>query len=632
MRAANTRQPRRIGPYRVVARLGGGGMGEVFLGRSPGGREVAVKVVRPELADDPDFRRRFATEITAARRVGGFHTAEVVAADPDGDPPWLATAYVRGPSLHDAVRDHGPLPLPEVAALGAGLAEGLGAVHACQIVHRDLKPGNVILAADGPRLIDFGIARALDTTSYTRTAAVLGTAAFMAPEQVTGHPVGPAADVFALGCVLAFAASGRGPYGEGPAHAITHRIVYDEPDLSGLPEPLAELIGACLAKDPADRPRLAHVMTVCASLAPEAMTGPDTETRTDTGTRTDAETVVTGYRPPIPPTLVEEPPPSPPGRARYGVSAAVIGVAVLLGGTLIALTATPAPALVLAGQEDTVDDVAFGPGGDLLATAAGDRVRLWDARTGRQLRTLDNPWPDPRTVAFAPAGDRVATSCDRDACLFDPRTGRSVKGMTGHTDALRELAFSRDGRLLASASRDGTARLWAAETGEHLRTLTGHLGDVSAVAFAPDGQSLATAAGETIRRWDVTTGEQLAELVPERDTTLHALAFAPDGSTFASGDASGDVFVWDARTNRLRHALRGHGTTVNDVAYSPDGSVLVTAADAVRLWNPRSGRLLKEVSGESTRAVAFSPDGTTFAAGGQDGVTRLWRLDDVLAS
>jgi tRNA A-37 threonylcarbamoyl transferase component Bud32 len=263
--------PAHIGPYRLHGRLGTGGMGHVFLGRSPGGRLVAVKVVRPELADDGTFRRRFAAEAAAARRVGGFYTAQVVDADPDGDPPWLATAYIPGPSLHQAVADHGPLPPGSVAVLGAGLAEGLAAVHACGVVHRDLKPANVILAEDGPRLIDFGIARALDTTSHTRTATVLGTAAFMSPEQARAERVGPASDVFSLGCVLAHAATGRSPFGDGPVHAVVYRVVHTAPDLAGLSEPLAGLVGACLAKDPAARPALADVP---ARLTALAATGP----------------------------------------------------------------------------------------------------------------------------------------------------------------------------------------------------------------------------------------------------------------------------------------------------------------------------------------------------------------------
>ncbi|SIO90177.1 serine/threonine-protein kinase [Nocardiopsis sp. JB363] len=188
--------PTRLGSYRLVGRLGAGGMGHVFLGKSLSGRLVAVKVVRPELADDPGFRRRFTTEISAARKVGGFYTAQVVDADPQGEPPWMATAYIPGLSLRQAVNEHGPLPSASVAVLGAGLAEGLLAVHTAGLVHRDLKPANVILAEDGPRLIDFGIARALDATSQTHTSTVLGTAAFMSPEQALGKEVGPASDVF----------------------------------------------------------------------------------------------------------------------------------------------------------------------------------------------------------------------------------------------------------------------------------------------------------------------------------------------------------------------------------------------------------------------------------------------------
>ncbi|MEU1728912.1 protein kinase [Nonomuraea sp. NPDC005692] len=277
-----------MGPYRLHARLGGGGMGQVFLGRSPGGRLVAVKVVRPELADNADFRRRFASEVEAARKVGGFYTAQVVDADTDAAQPWLATAYIPGPSLQQAIEEHGPLPLESAAVLGAGLAEGLAAVHACEMVHRDLKPANVILAEDGPRLIDFGIARALDATSHTQTSTVLGTAAFMSPEQAMAQQVGPPSDVFSLGCVLAFAVTGRSPFGTGPVHAVVFRVVHAEPDLHGVPAPLAALVTACLAKDPAARPRLEQVLTQLTALAspdqgrwlPEALTQVIAERRT----------------------------------------------------------------------------------------------------------------------------------------------------------------------------------------------------------------------------------------------------------------------------------------------------------------------------------------------------------------
>ncbi|MBD2893220.1 Serine/threonine-protein kinase PknD [Actinomadura sp. RB99] len=245
--------PRTVGRYRLSGRLGGGGMGEVFFGRSPGGRPVAVKVVRPELAADPLFRRRFGQEVEAARRVGGFHTAPVVDADPDADPPWLVTAYVPGPSLMELVAAHGPLPEPTLRVLGAGIAEALEAVHGADLVHRDLKPSNILIADDGPRVIDFGIARAADVTALTRAGGAVGTPGYMAPEQVTGEPVGPATDVFAFGAVLCFAAGVR-PFGDGPPTALLYRVVHQEPDLSGLPDGIRGIVAECLAKDPEQRP------------------------------------------------------------------------------------------------------------------------------------------------------------------------------------------------------------------------------------------------------------------------------------------------------------------------------------------------------------------------------------------
>jgi len=246
--------PSVIGRYRLFGRLGAGDMGQVFLGQSSAGGLVAIKAIRAELADEPGFRERFAHEVTAARNVGGLFTARVVDADPDALVPWVATAYVAGPSLAEAVTEHGPLPSPSVARLAAGLAEGLAAIHVSGVVHRDLKPANVLLAQDGPRVVDFGISRAVDTILLTKTGMVMGSPGFMSPEQVNAEEARPPSDIFALGAVLTFAATGEGPFGTGPTPALAYRVLAREPDLTRVPEELRALVRRCLSKDPAQRP------------------------------------------------------------------------------------------------------------------------------------------------------------------------------------------------------------------------------------------------------------------------------------------------------------------------------------------------------------------------------------------
>ncbi|GGV43885.1 hypothetical protein GCM10010182_80610 [Actinomadura cremea] len=254
MEALGPEDPRAAGAYRLIARLGAGGMGRVFLGRSARGRMVAVKLVHPELARDPDFRRRFRHEVAAARKVGGEWTAAVLDADIESETPWVATAYVPGPSLRDVVDAHGPLPEASVLALAAGLARALRAVHGHDLIHRDLKPSNVLVTIDGPRLIDFGIARSGDASLATRTGALVGSPGFMSPEQVRGTPLTPASDVFSLGAVLAFAATARLPFDGGAAHVRLFRIVSEPPDLDGLDGPVRDLVERCLAKEPDARP------------------------------------------------------------------------------------------------------------------------------------------------------------------------------------------------------------------------------------------------------------------------------------------------------------------------------------------------------------------------------------------
>ncbi|WP_406287336.1 protein kinase domain-containing protein [Embleya sp. NBC_00896] len=254
MEQLDASDPQRVGPYVLLLPLGSGGMGKVYLGRSAAGRAVAVKVIRADFAADEHFRNRFRAEVAAARRVSGAFTAPVVDADPDGDPPWMATAFVSGLSLYDAVQRHGPLPEQSLRMLLAGLSEALVRIHAAGVVHRDLKPGNVLLALDGPHVIDFGIARALDGTSFTREGITVGSPGYMSPEQSLGRPITAASDLFALGSTMLYAASGQRPFGDGPPAAVLRRVVGDPADTARLPASIRAVVAACLDKDPTRRP------------------------------------------------------------------------------------------------------------------------------------------------------------------------------------------------------------------------------------------------------------------------------------------------------------------------------------------------------------------------------------------
>ncbi|MFB6567282.1 serine/threonine-protein kinase [Streptomyces noursei] len=397
----DTHDPQRIGEYRLLGRLGEGGMGRVFLARSDRGRTAAVKLVRTELAHQEEFRARFRREVRAARTVGGEWTAPVLDADTEAETPWLATGYIAGPSLQQTVGGTGPLPERTVRILAAGLARALRSVHAAGIIHRDLKPSNVLLTLDGPRVIDFGIARALEgvsTSAVTHTGSAVGSPGFMAPEQVRGEPLTPACDVFCLGSVLVYAATGRPPFGSETTlpHAMMYRIAEQEPDLTGLPEGLRELVTACLAKDPARRPTPEELVAwaedvpdasgaaedepwlpgaLVARLGRHAVELLETEDPQDGTARTPtAETAVAS-----PATVAPPGAPAPARRRRTGRTLLVAAALVLAGGgtaAAYALLGGPGDGSA-AATEKTTDRPTTPPGG-----IPADYLGIWSTTIG----------------------------------------------------------------------------------------------------------------------------------------------------------------------------------------------------------------------------------------------------------
>ncbi|MFD0904951.1 serine/threonine-protein kinase [Actinomadura sediminis] len=467
--ALGPEDPRDVGAYRLIARLGAGGMGRVFLGRSARGRMVAVKLVHPELARDPEFRRRFRHEVAAARKVGGEWTAAVLDADTESGAPWVATAYVPGPSLREVVDAHGPLPEASVRALADGLARALRAVHGHDLIHRDVKPTNVLVTIDGPRLIDFGIARSGDGDVATRTGVLVGSPGFMSPEQVRGTPLTPASDVFSLGAVLAFAATGRPPF-DGAADVRLYRLVFEAPDLDGVDGPVRDLIERCLAKEADARPALDELVgdppagtwlpaAVVADLGRHAARLLDVE---DPHAEPRAEP-----RAPIAPTLAAPPalsgpattpppgpppgvfPGPPPGRTGPGAPARS-RVPLYLGSSAAAAVAVVVTALVfILAQGD-------GRGGDALAGGRSGDLTPSGTVTGKSATggtAPDEPGAVPRELLGTwEGGTASATSRIRRFTVAQGEVGDPVVTLRSVGE---DFMCEYEGRLLYGGSTVG---------------------------------------------------------------------------------------------------------------------------------------------------------------------------------
>jgi outer membrane protein assembly factor BamB len=609
--------PDQVGGYRLLARLGAGGMGVVYLGRSPAGRAVAVKVIRPRFAGDPEFRARFRREAAAARTVTGAFTAAVLDAQPDATEPWLVTAYLPGLTLREAVSPFGALPRDSVRTLAAGLAEALADIHRAGLAHRDLKPGNVVLTASGPRVIDFGIARPADATAITRVGTVLGTPGYLAPERVHGDPAGPASDVFALGAVLAFAATGRDPFGSGDTDAVLARVAAADADLDGIGDRvLLGIIAACLRVAPEDRPAAAALLDRLADSPPVAGWLPAPVAQViDHRTAHVREVLVptgTTLLPPAPATAMAGEATLTPSQAfPVRPHSVVRRRSVLAGGAALLLAGAGATAALTADDEQAAPATRTpsstpsrprGPvrawlvrvGDDLITVHIAGGVVLASAESGG-IRALD-----PRTggLVWQRDGDAVVDTTADTAYLVNPRGWRvtAVDAATGTPrwvydpplgEVSRNAVVAGDvvcfgtGSVRAISAADGRPRWTAPVAAERGFIATGGV-LVCATVYEVNGVDVVT--GQP--RWRVDVPQQPAD--PR----------AGDGATYVC-DATGTIRAVRVADGAVLWQRPGMGSTgppwvaadTGALYYSADGEVRAhAAATGAPKWTFQVGR------------------------------------------
>ncbi len=606
-------------------------------------------MIRAELARVPEFRARFRREAAVAQRVARFCTAEVLdVVDPADGAPYLVTEYIDGPTLTQAVARGGPLPSADLERVAVSVAAALTAIHAAGLIHRDLKPSNVLLSPLGPRVIDFGIARVADAeTVISKDLHVVGTPAFMAPEQAIGDPVTAAADIFSWGGLVTFAGTGSYPFGEGPTHAQLYRVVHHEPNLDGLPDMLRSVVESAMHKAPNARPsaqelliRLVNlgtttkpdpevtqlVRTASASLLPPQVVPPDNGTsQTQAAPAAVSPTRHAGDR-----ITVDQTDPGSHRRRRLLPWRSPLGRAATVACSAVALVVATVIAIMVM----------------LPTNGSGTDVRGWGEVARKVAADADATRGVNATLAarLSLAAYRISPGPQTRASLITSFAGRYAKPLTGHTVSILGGAFSPDGNLFATASADRTVALWDVTRPAQptlLATLTGHTDWVLAVAFHPDGRTLATGGFDgTVRLWDIT---DLRKPVTRATLTGHNarvrdVAFSPDGRLLATAGDDNTARLWDVtdRTKpRQLSVLARHQSWVQDVAFSSDGRRLATASadNTARLWDvsePTQPIPLASLNGHTDYVwtLAFSPDGNTLATGSYDGTVRLWDVRD----
>jgi len=700
--------PAGAGPAGMAAAAGVGsaGLAQTAATIGPNGIEgdlrlVAIKMIRADLARLPEFRERFLREADVARRVARFCTAEVVeVVDPPDGPPYLVTEYIDGLTLTHAVLAGGPLRTGDLERLAVSVAAALTAIHGAGLVHRDLKPSNVILSSLGPRVIDFGIARATDAHGVlSQDIQRIGTPAFMAPEQADGRPVTAAADIFAWGGLVTYASSGVLPFGDGPTPVQLYRVVHLEPNLDGLSPSLRPIVEHAMSKDPARRPTAQELFLRLVGMGPPTHPDPAVSRAIRAGEipGQPGDAADDDADPPTDIIPVPDPAPAPAPAVDGGFAGAESGGLGGLAGPAGPSAAAAHPAHGPASAEAAGHGWSGADRGGEHTGAHGrpwrDRLRHGSLMITPLLALMliavlipvvlgraptSSPTPTSLATEVASSADeirstdpglagalslaafRISPSPAARASLRTSFAGAAATQLTGHTASVLGVAVSPDGRLTATASADGTTRLWdlagaglagsdpATAAGDAPRAtptpvavLRGHDGWVTAASFSPDGRLLATAGYDrTVVLWDLrdpATPTKLATLVGH-DGYVLSVAFSPDGGLLATSGYDDTARIWDVHAPWQPvqlSVLRGHTGWVRQVTFSPDGRLLATASTdrTARLWDigdPRSPRPLATLAGHTDYVwtAAFSPDGRQLATGGYDGTARIWDVTD----
>ncbi|MFB9629295.1 serine/threonine-protein kinase [Nonomuraea helvata] len=645
--------PRQVGPYRLTGYLGAGGQGTVYVGESSEGQVVAIKVLHARLSEEPQARERFLHEIAATRRVRQFCTARVLDADTSGDQPYVVSQYVEGVSLSRLISTQGVRDPDALERLAVATVTALVAIHQAGIVHRDFKPSNVVCGPDGPRVIDFGLARALDST-VAENSDILGTPAYMAPEQFSAGVVTAASDMFSWAATMAYAASGRPPFGNDSIPVIFQRILNEEPNLTGLTEPVRSLVVACLDKNPAARPSATDVLfNLLGHGVPDpAREATGQESLFSVGTRpqegsgegaasqTGAPSLAGSSS--VPGLSSQSGPSSqggwssPSGPTSQGGWSSPSGPSSQSGLTSLSGPSSQSGPTSLSGPSSLVSGGVSLPDAGMVPVTespVGPRVRA-GLKSRRTLVTASLGLVAAGAVAtgvyFALVTPAAPTAVTPPTVVPGPTTPVIQPEVTRTLSPgpAYAVAYSPDGKTFVTGGANGTVRLWDAATRRVTASLDGHTKGVHAVAFSPDGKMLATGSDDgTVRLWSLPSGRGTGTLTGHTGG-VGSVAFSPDGKTLASASHDRTVRLWNAATGDGTAILAGHTDWVDSVAFSPDGATIATGSHdrTVRLWNAATGEGTAVLSGHRywVFSVAFSPDGKTLASASADRTVRLW--------